>query len=115
MANRAEREIREIRSLLRDPTPENVELVNQKLELLASFLTSVKNSLSEGQSCDSTVQKFLARMPLEMSAVRVLLQGPLEFFRGVNALRAAKFGSYERTGALRNFQPDLSSKTLIHL
>ena len=115
MVNRAELEIREIRSLLRNPTPENFELVNRKMELLASYLTSLKETLSAGQACDFTARKFLMRLPFEMSAMRVLMQGPLEFFRGVNALRAAKFGSYERTGALRNFQLDISSKTLIRL
>jgi len=109
-----EQEVRNIRDLLRNPTPENVDAANQKLELVASFLISVKEELAAGETCDTGVQKFLGRLPVEMSAIRALMQGPLEFFRGLNAFRAAKFGSYERTGTLKNFELE-SGKTLIHL
>jgi hypothetical protein len=114
MGERVEQELGEIRNLLRNPTPENIDAANQKLELAASFLISVKESLAAGESCDSSVQKCLGRLPVEMSAIRALMQGPLEFFRGLNAFRAAKFGSYERTGTLKNFELE-SGKTLIHL
>lgn len=115
MIERTGREVKEIRNLLRTPTPENIALVNQKLELLASYLTSVKNGLSDGKTCDSKSRKILACLPTELSAIRVLLQGPVEFFRSLNALRAAKFGSYERTGTLRKFELEVRGKTLVHL
>ena len=110
-----EQDVQDIRKLLRTPTLENVEAVNRKLELIASFLTSVKTSMEGGQSCNSSVQKILTRLPAEMSAINTLMQGPLDFFRGLNLLRASKFGSYEHTGALRSFEFETSSKTLIHL
>jgi hypothetical protein len=114
MSVSAEQEVLNIRNLLRNPTPDNLEAANLKLELLASFLISVKEDLTAGQSCDSSVQKFLGRLPAEMSAIRTLMQGPIEFFRGLNAMRAGKFGSYEHTGVLKSFELQ-SGKTLIHL
>ena len=114
MGERVEQELGNIRDLLRNPTPENIEAANQKLELVASFLISVKENPAAEEFCDSNVRKFLGRLPVEMSAIRALMQGPLEFFRGLNAFRAGKFGSYERTGTLKNFELE-SGKTLIHL
>ncbi|MDQ2840769.1 MAG: hypothetical protein M3Y72_06970 [Acidobacteriota bacterium] len=111
----AEQDVQDIRKLLRTPTPENVEAVNRKLESVVSFLASVKTSMDAGQSCDSNLQKFLTRLPSEMSAINVLMKEPSAFFRGLNAQRASKFGSYEHTGALKSFEIETSSKTLIHM
>lgn len=115
MGELAEQDIQDIRRLLRTPTAENAAAVNRKLESVASFLTSVKTSMEAGQSCDLSLQKFLTRLPSEMSAISLLLKGPSEFFRRLNVLRASKFGSYEHTGALKSFEFETSSKTLIHL
>jgi len=111
----AEQDVQDIRKLLRTPTPENVEAVNRKLESVASFLGSVKASMDAGQSCDSSLQKFLRRLPSEMSAINVLMKEPSAFFRRLNAQRASKFGSYEHTGTLKSFEFETGSKTLIHL
>jgi hypothetical protein len=115
MGEFAEQNVQDIRKLLLTPTPENIEAVNSKLESVASFLTSVKARIDEDKYCSESVRKFLIGLPAEISAINVLLQEPLEFFRGLNAMRASKFGSYEHTGALRNYAFETSSKTLIHL
>jgi hypothetical protein len=110
-----EQDVQDIRKLLLKPTPENFEAANRKLESVASFLNSVKSTIDGGQPFDSNLQKFLTRLPSEVSAIKILMKEPLEFFRRLNCQRASKFGSYERTGALKRFEFETGSKTLIHL
>jgi hypothetical protein len=114
MIETASREISDVRSLLLDPTPENFEEVTRKLSNVASLLAN----MAAGNVPDDEkkpVQAFLCRLPGEMAALRKLTEAPLKFYEGLESLRAAKFGSYERTGTLKTLEPKPPASTLIHL
>ena len=115
MIDRAEQELRQITKLLEVPTPENYEAVNRKLEYLARFLVSVKDALSSGSSCDSRIQIFMRGLPAEMRNIRTLMQAPIEFFRGMNALPGVYVASYDQSGNVKNFQSAVLNRTVLHL
>ena len=100
MFEHAEQELHAIQALLTAPTPDNFQTVNRKLESLVPFLSSLETTLSANQKCDQQLRQFITRLPLEMSHIRVLLEGPMNFFRGLHESRALKFGSYDQSGKL---------------
>lgn len=102
MVARAEQDLETIRALLKVPTPDNFQSATQKLESLVSFLSSAQTILTEKQSCDPALATFLRRLPAEMARIKVLLEAPLNFFRGMKELRAQKFGSYDSSGNLKD-------------
>jgi len=114
MVERAEQELKQIRQLLRTPTPGTFPVLQQKLEFLASFLTSVHTAAATEKSCDSRVRTFLSGLSGELSAIRVLLEAPASLFDGLNTFRVESFGSYQRTGTLKGFELG-SGRTLLHL
>lgn len=114
MFDTAAQEICEIRSLLVNPTPENFGEVTRKLGNIASLLENMAaGNLGDGEN--KPAHDFVCGLPREIAAVRKLMQAPLEFYEGLRSLRAAKFGSYERTGTLRSLEPPPSATTLVHL
>jgi hypothetical protein len=113
MFEQAEQELHAIQALLAAPTPDNFQAVNRKLESLIPFFGSLETSLSANPTCDQPLREFLTRLPVEMSHIRILLEGPLNFFRGLNESRALKFGSYDQTGRLTAF--DMPAGTSIQL
>lgn len=104
MVAHAEQDLQTIRALLKVPTPDNFQSATQKLESLVLFLTSAQALLAEKQNCDPALAAFLRRLPAEMARIKILLEAPLTFFRGLKELRAQKFGSYDSSGNLRDFE-----------
>lgn len=111
MLSVAEQEVQSIRKLLTAPTPENCELVNNKLEYLISFLNSLTQS-SGDTARDSRLREFLERLPAEMSRIRILMQAPSQFFHALESLRTVSCG-YERSGILQALPSP--SRTVVHM
>jgi hypothetical protein len=109
---RAERELRDIRDLLKVPTPDNLLSVNQKLEYLVSFLRSLTEKLP-AESCDANTRAFVHRLPGEMSGIRALMQAPANLLNTLHVRRAGNLCAYERSGTFKALR--LSSRTLGHL
>jgi len=114
MLELAEQELEQVRRLLRTPTPDTFPVLNQKLEFLVSFLTSVHTAAVAGKSCDARTRSFLSGISGDLPAIRLLLEGPAKLFEGLNAFRAESFGSYQRTGSIQGFELQ-SGRTLMHL
>jgi hypothetical protein len=112
MVEAAVQEIREIRRLLADPTPENYERVTGKLENIVVLLERLTQ---HADGPDGKQRALLSGLPAEMAMIRRLMETPLRFYQCLQALRAAHFGAYERSGTIRSLEPQLSSTTLIHL
>ena len=113
MIESAQHDVEDIRKLLITPTPESFEIVNQRLAQLASSLEQIKAELSAGKPPDSKVTEFLGGLPAEMARVLTLMQAPVTFLIGLNVFLAAKFGSYDQTGNVKNL--GASARTLAHL
>jgi hypothetical protein len=114
MVETAARELKEIRRLLLDPTPENFQQVTEKLQHIAASV----QSLTAGNTHDSLPgqrRTFFLKLRNDITNIRTLMQAPLKFYEELQILRAAQFGSYERTGALKSLEPQPSSSTVIHL
>jgi hypothetical protein len=111
----AEQETASLRELLKNPTPENFETVNQKLGGLVAALQSFIAEPPTKQIPNSRAIVFLSRLPSEMAHVRVLLQAPVRFLEGLALFRAQKFGSYNSQGQLRGLEQETSARTLTHL
>jgi hypothetical protein len=111
----AEREIDNIRQLLRNPTPTNLEAANRKLESLALFLGSLPATLISGQNCDSKLREFITRLPGAMARIRILIENQADFYRGLSLSRALKFGSYDESGNPKRFEIQAAAKTVVHL
>jgi hypothetical protein len=111
----AQTEVEEIRRLALDPTPANFQTIEAKLEGLAAslsrFLTDPDPLLREAPAA----RAFFEQLPVEMRRLRVLMHSPLAFYRGLDALRAAHFGSYERSGEMRSLELHPVSRTVLHL
>ena len=114
MLELAEQETQSLRELLKNPTPENFEAVNQKLGDLAAALESVvqSNSVEKATAGDLA---FLSRFPSEMAHVSRLLRAPVCFLEGLQLFRAQKFGSYDCLGRLRSFEAGSAAGTVTDL
>jgi hypothetical protein len=91
-------EIQEIRTLLLNPSAASIAAANSKLESLAVFVTSAKNSIESGKTCNPSLRTFLMELRLEMTRIRNLLDSAAKFFNGLNSLQYA--GAYQRNGLL---------------
>lgn len=91
-------DVQEIRKLLLNPDSATISVANRKLESLASFVLSAKNSLESGKACDPSLRIFLTDLRLEMARIRNLLEGAAKFFNGLNSLRYT--AAYQRNGLL---------------
>jgi hypothetical protein len=100
----AERELQSIRALLTVPTPDNFQAVKQKFGSLVRFLSSLETSLTSGQDCDRPMREFVMRLPAEVARLRILLEAPIDFYRGLNESRAPRFGSYDQNGKLKQLE-----------
>jgi hypothetical protein len=107
-----ERELEEIRELLRKPEGENLAAVNQKLEDATRIIGDLSAAVSAG-GCDSRTRAFFLRLPRQMAGIRALLEAAHNFFCALQEFRAVSFGAYERDGELRALIP--GSRTLAHL
>ncbi|MBV9264976.1 MAG: hypothetical protein JO061_02290 [Acidobacteriaceae bacterium] len=113
MVESAAQEIRDIHRLLTDPTPENFDQVTGKLETIAALLQPI--AAMQTAAPGGNERAFLSGVPREMAAIRKLMEAPVKFYEGLQALRAANFGSYERGGTIKSLEPYGSSTTLVHL
>jgi hypothetical protein len=104
-------EPQEIRKLLLNPSAANIAAANARLESLASFVTSAKDSIESGQKCDPRLRTFLLNLRLEMARMRNLLDSAAKFFNGLNSLQHA--AGYQRNGLLSPERP--GRRTLAHL
>jgi hypothetical protein len=107
----AGQEVQDIRRLL-TATPENCDLVHQKLERVASFLRSQLTDMARGKA-DAGLRDRVVQLAGEMSRVRILFETAAQFFSNLDTIRAAHFGAYDRNGALKTLAS--SSRTVIHL
>ena len=112
MIERVERELEQIRDLLKAPDAENLAAVNEKLRCAAAMLGELSGEVAAA-GCDSRTRAFFVRLPRQVTAIRALLDAPHKFFAALQELRAANFGAYERNGELRTFI--CSSRTLAQL
>jgi hypothetical protein len=110
----AEQEIKSIRELLKSPTPENFEAVNQKLGCVAAALEGMitEPSIIKTRSASDTV--FLSKLSSEMECVRLLLETPIKLLEGLSHFRMQRFGSYNAQGQVKGFDLQ-TSQTLTHL
>jgi hypothetical protein len=113
MVETAAQEIRDIHHLLTDPTPENFDQVTGKLEKIALLLQPI--AARQTPAPGRNERAFLSGLAWEMAAIRKLMEAPVKFYEGLQGLRAAKFGSYERSGTIKSLEPYASSTTLVHL
>jgi hypothetical protein len=91
-------EIKEVRVLLLDPTPENLSTAAGKLESVASVLVSAKRLVETDRQPDQPLEIFLTELKGEMARIRSLLGGAATFFNGLNSLRDASV--YQQNGFL---------------
>ena len=112
MIERVERELEQIRRLLKEPNAENLAAVNEKLRRATDMLRELSTEVA-GVGCDSRTRAFFLRLPRQVTAIRTLLDAPHKFFAALQEFRAANFGAYERNGELRTLIP--CSRTLAQL
>jgi hypothetical protein len=111
----AERLLRELQELLKNPTPENVEAANERL---AALLTALQAFAAEPQVREKRTPgelSFLTRLPSEMRAVLQLFKGPVDYLQGLALFRAQMFGSYNREGLIKGLGQESSARTITHL
>jgi hypothetical protein len=104
-----------MRELLKSPTPENFEAVNEKLTGLIAALQSFIANPSAIKSSEAKDAAFLSRLPSEMARIRLLLQSPVKFLQELTLFRVKKFGSYDRQGQVKGLDQEASTRTLTHL
>lgn len=102
-----------IRALLTTLSPENICIANAELKKQALLLDDIAGSFSAEEQDQSTILECLARLRAEVDVIRLLAQSGSDYFSGLGLLRAAGFGGYERTGALKSL--DRSSRTILQL
>ena len=112
MIERVERELEQIRQLLKEPDAQNLAVVNEKLRHAAEMLGELSTEVAAA-GCDSRTRAFFLQLPRQVTAIRALLDAPHKFFAALQEFRAANFGAYERNGELRTLI--CSSRTLAQL
>lgn len=115
MLEEAQQQVRELKELLKVPTPENFETANQKLTGIFQALQRFECEASALQNPTAEDTAFLSRLPSEMTQVLELFKGPVDFLQGLALFRVHKFGSYSRDGELRGLSQESSSHTITHL
>jgi hypothetical protein len=110
----AEQEVRNIRELLKSPTPENFEAANQKLGSVAAALEGIIAEPSAIKMRTASDIAFLFRLSSEMECVRLLLEAPIKLLEGLSHFRTQRFGSYNSQGQVKGFDLQ-NSQTLTHL
>jgi hypothetical protein len=106
-------ELQNIRRLLTIPIPGNIRFANSELEKLAPSIYEICELLSVQQKATPAVLKSLGGLRSELSAIAALSQKATDYFNRLGLLRAAGFGAYERTGALRSL--DTASRMSVQL
>ena len=115
MLEHAEQQAGKLIELLKDPTPESFEAVNQELAGLATALQAVLAEPSAKEKWSMKDSEFLSRLPAEMAHVRLLLQAPINFLEGLALFRTQKFGSYNRQGQMEGIGLETLARTSTHL
>lgn len=116
MPELAHTQFEEIRQLALDPTPANFRAIEAKLETLAFNLSAIlANPESVSSEEAGTTRRFLQQLPEATTRLQNLMHAPLAFYQTLDQLRAAHFGSYERSGGMRGLEAKPSSTTVVHL
>ena len=115
MLKKLQSEVSEIRELVKTPTPENFQAANSKLESIAASLNGLSAESCRKVLSQPDTREFLRRLPAEMDRLRVLMEAPSIFYQGLENLRAAHFGAYERSGNLRSLETRSLARTVVHL
>ena len=115
MIDQAEEELRQVRELLNAPTPENYQAAQEKLESVAARIASIKDILCSGRPCERRVWDFLRHVPAEMQRIRMLLQTPIEFYRGLDSLWTIQSESYDVSGNVKGLASQVGPRTVVQL
>ena len=99
-----------------DPTPATYQSIQAQLECFAASLSRILAN-PEALNCSdaASLRVYLKQLPGELARLRVLMRSPLDFYQGLQHLRAAHFGSYQRSGELLSLEPKPFSRTILHL
>lgn len=115
MLESAQAELAELRRLALSPTPANFQHIQARLESLAAALSRALADPEPLLRDPVPIRTLLQSLPSELQRLHSLLQAPVSFFRGLDALAAAHFGAYGRSGDLQSLQPKPTSRTIVHL
>jgi hypothetical protein len=93
----------QIRQLLVSSPVENHEVAVRALEDAALWLADWKTNQAEASGRPSTEAVAVAEdVRHQLIAIRALMEEPVQFWSGLRAAGSAGYGSYERSGAVRN-------------
>jgi hypothetical protein len=115
MLQDAQTEVQELRALALNPTPDNFQAIQVKLESLATYLSLALNAPPSGIDETAGWRVFLNQLPFEMSRLRTLIQAPVSFYERLDTIRTLHFGSYARSGEMHSLEAKPFSRTVVHL
>ncbi len=115
MIEDVEQQIRDLKELLKTPTPGNFEAANQKLTHLSTALQTLVSEptmLNNGNAGDIAL---LSRLPGEMAHIHQLFQAPVKYLHGLALFRVQKFGAYNCQGQMNSLGQGSLARTITQL